>query len=326
MDPWQGAENVSQEFYLVNKGAEYPDRIPEERIIQVPVKSVICFSTTHLAMLAELGEQGSVTGFSGTSFVYNEEYRSMISEGKIREIGYEGNINKELIITLNPDIIIAYGVEGETSSYISKLTELGIKVLFNADHLENDPVARLEWIKVFGALTGNEQKADEIYLEGMTRYDSIATFIRKNRRSRPAVMLGLPWRDSWYISPGNSYIGSLIDDAGGRYLWEDLKSEVTLPWSLENVFIKARRADFWLNPGSAESRNAIAVVEPRLKLLPVFREEGVFNNNKRRVVTGGNDYWESAVVNPDVLLNDIGSILHPELFPGYVTTYYQKLK
>jgi iron complex transport system substrate-binding protein len=41
---------------------------------------------------------------------------------------------------------------------------------------------------------------------------------------------------------------------------------------------------------------------------------------------GGNDYWESGAINPQVILKDIASILHPELFENYDLVYYRKIK
>jgi iron complex transport system substrate-binding protein len=60
--------------------------------------------------------------------------------------------------------------------------------------------------------------------------------------------------------------------------------------------------------------------------LPLFSKGQVWNNRKRITEAGGNDYWESAVVRPDLLLKDLVSILHPELLPGYEQLYYKRLK
>jgi iron complex transport system substrate-binding protein len=147
-----------------------------------------------------------------------------------------------------------------------------------------------------------------------------------DRKSRPRVLLGLPFKDKWFVSPGNSYISKLIEDAGGRYLWAEIRSDEAIPMSLEAVCLKAREADIWLNPGTAQSINNIHMLDNRLVDLPVSSEGSVFNNNKRVNKQGGNDYWESGTVNPHILLKDIASILNPGLFPGYEPFYYSELK
>ena len=51
----------------------------------------------------------------------------------------------------------------------------------------------------------------------------------------------------------------------------------------------------------------------------------VYNNNARTNAAGGNDYYESAVVNPDLLLRDLVKIFHPELVEEDFV-YYKQLK
>ncbi len=88
---------------------------------------------------------------------------SLVDSGKIADVGYEDNINKELLIRISPELLITYGVGSEATGYMNKVRDLGVKVLFNADYLETDPLAKAEWIKVFGALYGCEEKAEEIF-------------------------------------------------------------------------------------------------------------------------------------------------------------------
>jgi len=52
----------------------------------------------------------------------------------------------------------------------------------------------------------------------------------------------------------------------------------------------------------------------------------VYNFNKRLLPSTANDFWESAVARPDLLLSDVIAILHPEILPGYQLVYAEKLK
>lgn len=324
-NPWQGAVNVIQKWYLLPRGNDMPEGIDTTKVIRVPVKKIICMSTTHLAMISALGETASVTGFSGTGFIYNGDLLQRVENGSIREIGYEDNLNKELILRLNPDLVMIYGVGGESSGYIGKLKELGVKVFFNADHLEPDPLGKAEWIRLFGALYCKEEMADSIFRSIEEKYNRICDYIVRDIDYRPDVLLGLPFKDTWYISPGNSYISKLIYDAGGNYLWKDKESQGAEPTGLENVYLKALNADFWLNIGTAESKAEIISVDPRLADLRSFKKGNLYNNTKRSSKSGGNDYWEGGSMNPQTVLMDIATILHPELFPDSGLFYYRKI-
>jgi iron complex transport system substrate-binding protein len=324
-DPWQGASGIIQTWYLVPEGTDPPVSADPGHVISVPVKNIVCMSTTHLAMIAAIGEAGTVKGFSGTRLIYSPDYLRDSSENEICEIGYDENLNKELILKLKPDLLMVYGIEGESAGYTGKLNRMGIKVLFNADYLETDPLGKAEWIKLFGALYSKEPLADSIFMSAEQEYNRIRSYIQSGVKDYPKVLLGLPFRDTWFISPGNSYISKLIEDAGGFYLWKETESPVSLPMSLENVYVRALTADFWLNPGSAESKGELAALDRRFTGLPCFRNGKIYNNIRRINKSGGNDYWESGTIHPDLLLRDIASILHPELYPDTNLFYYRKL-
>jgi iron complex transport system substrate-binding protein len=326
INPWQGASNVSHKWYLVKKGGEVPRGIVEEDVVYVPVSSIICMSTTYIPMIKALGAVETIKGISGSSLVYDNDLKAMIDSGKIADVGYEDNINKELLIRISPDLLVTYGVGSEATGYMNKVRDLGVKVLFDADYLETDPIAKAEWIKVFGALYCREEKAEEIFSSVKTRYADLRSFIAENISVRPKVLLGYPFKDTWFISPGNSFSSKLLSDAGGDYLWKEIKSDVSMPMGVENVWYNALRADFWINPGTAASINEILALDARLGELPCVIKGNIFNNNNRVRTDVGNDYWESGSLNPDVILKDLASIFHPELFPGYTTFYYRKLK
>jgi iron complex transport system substrate-binding protein len=117
----------------------------------------------------------------------------------------------------------------------------------------------------------------------------------------------------------------MIRDAGGNFLWEDNPSKEAFPVSLEEVFLRASRADFWINCGSAGNLDELVSFDQRFSDLQSVRKLQVYNNNLRSTSDGGNDYWESGVVHPDLVLSDLVKIFHPELAVNKEFYYYKKL-
>ncbi|MCU0457119.1 MAG: ABC transporter substrate-binding protein, partial [Bacteroidales bacterium] len=280
-DPWQGASGIRHVYYLVRNGDNFRTGSDSSGIIRVPVRNMICMSSTHLAMIAALGEQRTVSAVSGRKYIYDSILRSMADSGLIGETGYDTGLNHELILKSDPDLIMLYGIGSESAGYMNRISGAGIKMMYNADYLETNPLGRAEWIKVFGALYCREELADSIFNAAASAYNEIKSKIRAVNLERPDVLLGLPYRDTWYISPGNSYISTLIYDAGGNYLWGGTSSPVSLPQSFETVYLKALKADFWLNPGAANSRNEISSFDKRLEKLPCFISGNIYNNIAR---------------------------------------------
>lgn len=325
IDPWQGADKVRQAYYLVERGKEAPHIAEPSQIINIPVRKIICMSSTHLAMISALGETRAISGISGINYIYDAGLRSRADSGSIAEVGYDSEINDEIILKIDPDLIMMYGIGLESAGYVGKISELGVRIMFNADYLETDPLGKAEWIKAFGALFCKEKLADSIFQAEVKSYEKIRSSIEERRFSRPSVLLGLPFRDTWFISPGNSYISAIIHDAGGKYLWEEYESSTSMPFSLEAVYMKSLHADYWLNAGNAESLADIAALEPRLSGLSCYTSGRIYNNTRRTSPRGGNDYWESGTLNPHIILEDIASILHPGLFGDHELYYFKKL-
>lgn len=325
-DPWQNSRGTEMVWYLVDHDMDIPEGIDEDQVIRIPVSRMICMSTTHLAMLRALDATDVLVGISGPGLVYDSLILDAVQRGKIADIGYEGNLNSELIVTLRPDLLMAYGVAAPSAGNTGRLSAMGVKVLYNADYLEEHPLARYEWIRLFGLLTGRKALADSLYGEVSAAYLELTGNVSRLIRERPEVLLGSPWEDVWYVSPANSYTGKLIEDAGGHYIFSDLSEAHSVPFSVEAVFERATEADIWINPGTAESLADIGAADHRMMRLPVYSRGEVWNNRNRMTGRGGNDYWESAVVRPDLLLADMVSIIHPELLPDHRQYYFMRLK
>lgn len=325
-EPWQNSGGRELVWYLVARDSALLQGMDENQVIRVPVRRMVCMSTTHAAMMRALGADSLIVGISGSSLIYDSLLIERISSGGIQDVGFEGNLNRELIISLAPDVVMAYGVADPSSGSNARLAEAGVKVFYNADYLEQHPLTRCAWLRLFGLLTGKEEMADSIVGSVTESYRELAAMAAGAAGKKPGVLLGAPWEDVWYVSPGNTYIGRLIEDAGGRYIYSDMTGSNSVPVSVESVFRKASGAEIWINPGTADRLSDITDADHRMASLPLFSGGRIWNNRRRIRPDGGNDYWESAVVRPDLLLKDFISILHPELLPDHVPYYYIRLE
>jgi len=319
INPWQFTNN--EKFsYIFSKIFS-----TNNHKIKLPIKRIVCLSTSHIGFLSKLNLQNKIVGVSGIRFINDSITNMLIKENKIVDVGYEQNLNYELILSLKPDIIIAYNVESKNVAYITKLEELGLKVIFVAEYLEETPLAKAEWLKFFGIIFNVQQNADSIFKNIDEEYNNLK-IIAQTFKERPSVFAGLPWKDSWYIAGGKSNLACLFNDAGAKYIWENDTSTQSSPISLENVINKVSDADFWLNSGTANSLNDIYLTDSRLSTFKAFKSKKIYNNNAKINSFGGIDYWESGIVNPQIALKDIIKIIHPQSFSNYKTYYYKKLE
>ena len=323
-NPWQGANNIELKYYLIPENQKIPNDIQDEIVIKTPVRKVICLSTTHVGFIDFLDETNKITGLGGTDYIYHQTLRNSLDEGKIIDIGSEQSLNLELIIALKPDILFIYGISENITGKISELQKLGINVIIVSEYLESDPLGKAEWSKFFAVFFQKMELAEQKFKIIEEEYNKIKT-ITDTINSKPGILINIPYKGTWYIPGGNSYFAKIISDAGGNYLWSDNKSNESFPVNFETVFSKQSKATYLLNPNSANSISEILQIEPRLQNFNCIKQKNIYNHNARINSKGGNDFWESGVVNPHIILKDLVKIFHPEILKNYEFYYYRKI-
>lgn len=324
IDPWQGANAIEYKYALINKDSDYQQIDKSWILVKTPVERVVCLSTTHIAFIDALQKTNTIVGVSGTDYVNNKELRNKVEQKKLADVGYDNSLNYELIASLNPDLVITYGIGSQVASYNQKLNELGITTIINAEYLENNPLGKLEWIKFMAAFYNAEDIAETYFENVVQEYESLLN-LTNNIEEKPKVLFGLPWKDTWYVPGGNSYLARMVKDAGGTYLWENNESRESLPFDVESIFSLASSADIWLNTGTVNSKQEIIKSDIRFESFIPYHKSKIYNNNKRMNKYGGNDYWESGLTNPHIVLKDMIKILHPHLLPEYKLVYYKPI-
>jgi iron complex transport system substrate-binding protein len=205
------------------------------------------------------------------------------------------------------------------------MLDLGIPVLLNSEWMEETMLGRTEWVKVLGTLLGKEELAQKKFDEVEKKYLELAE-LGRNAETKPLVIGGLPYKGMWSIAGSKSYISNLLTDAGANWNWAKDTSTVSLQLDFESVYPIGVEADYWIRAGSATSKQQLLATDSRFSDFKSFQNGNVFNYNKRISPNGmGNDYWESGIVNPHLILGDLISILHPELKNDSLF-YYQKLE
>lgn len=293
-------------------------------IIQVPIKSVVVTSTTHIPSLEMLGVIETLTGFPNLDYVSSTLSRKRIKEGKIKELGQNESINTELTIDLQPDAVIGYGVDGENKTFTS-IQRAGIPVLYNGDWVEKDPLGKAEWIKFFGALYDKEEEATRIFNNIEADYNS-AKKIASQVVTKPTVLSGAMYKDVWYVAHGDSWQAKVIADAGGDYLWAHERGTGSIALSIESVLEKGQDAAVWIAPGQFTSYSKLLESNPVYEQFDAFKSKNAFTFASKKGETGGVLYYELAPNRPDLVLKDLIKALHPELLSDYKPFFFTALE
>ena len=319
-NPWVKNE-IQQRLYLVSD--EYVKTPSDGQKIVVPVQNIAISSSTHVEFLNLLGELSTVKGVCTPHLIYNDDIRSRYANGNIVSLGDAHNVNLEQLLHLKPDVyfVASYNQQDEQAK---RLQQSGVNLAFNNEWTEQSLLARAEWIKFVAAFYNKEQLADSFFSQIERDYLEVSA-IAQSVSHRPTVMAGGNFKGTWYMPSGTSYMGRLFADAGADYFYKnEASTSASLALNFETVLNNFHNADVWLNAPTA-TLNALIQMDERHNLFRSAREGRVYGFYGRTLPDGANDFWESAVARPDLVLKDLIWALHPNLLPEYTPSYIIQL-
>ncbi len=322
-NPWPKAEKTYT-YILKEKNGTIPDSLQQFMTINVPLKTIVVTSTTHIPSLEMLGVEKTLVGFPKLNYISSEKVRTLIDAKKVKELGDNQSLNTEVIIDLQPEVIIGYGLDNNNPT-LDNLEKNGLKVLLNGDWNEQTPLGKAEWIKFFGALYDKQNLAHDIFSK--IEKDYLNTLeLAKRATTHPTILAGDMFEDKWYLPQGTSWACQLLKEANGNYLWATSNGTGSLALSFETVLEKAKDADLWITSGQFSTLLAMTDANPHYAQFKAFQNKNVYSFAGKKGKTGGVLYYELAPNRPDIVLKDIVKILHPELLVGYKPFFFEKLK
>jgi iron complex transport system substrate-binding protein len=322
-NPWPKATQ-SYTYILQEKNGIVPDSLKQNTTIQVPVKTIVVTSTTHIPSLEMLGVENSLIGFPNLDYISSEKVRNRIDARKIKELGNNQNLNTEILIDSAPDVIIGYGIDNNNPT-LDNLQKSGLKVLLNGDWNEQTPLGKAEWIKLFGTLYGKEATAKKLFDTVVTSYQKTVTLASKTT-TKPTVLAGAIYENQWYLPQGNSWGCYFLKDANAQYLWANSNGTGSLSLSFETVLEKAQNADIWIGPGEFTSLQEMQISNPHYSQFKAYQNKKVFSYSTKKGKTGGIIFYELAPNRPDLVLKDMLKIMHPEVLPDYQLYFFEQLQ
>ncbi len=318
-DP-QKEESTLYRYALVPRGTK-PQGIPAECIvIETPVRSVICMTSLQLSNFIKLDALEVVAGITSTRHLYNEEMHRRLETGLTHKIGIEGNFDNEVIMSINPDLIL---ISPFKRGGYEALKDVGIPLIPHLGYKEMTPLGQAEWMKFAGLLLGQEEKANAQFAAIEQRYNELKDLV-KEVKDRPVVFSGVIFGGNWSVMGGKSFIARLLMDAGADYFLKDNDSSGDLKLDYETVYSRAAEAAYWhivnRHPGKF-SYKSLKEEDPRYADFKAYKDKKIVYCDIRE-----KPYYESMPVEPELVLADLIKVFYPQLLPDYEPKYYELLK
>ncbi len=321
-NPWpESVENFT--FDLFNRAIN--DELvnnASSTAINIPIKTIVATSTTHIPPIVLLGEENSLKGFPSTDYISSNKVRALIENGKVEDLGANESLNVERTIMLEPDLVMGFSIDDSNPIY-QKIEKVGIPIIYNGEWVEKHPLGKAEWIKLFGILYGKERQADSIFKSIEKEYLNTLDLV-KNVTS-PKVISGATWKEQWYLPYGDSWQGKILEDAGANYIYKATTGSGSLAYNIEKVLVDGNDAAYWIAPAQYKSYSKMLEDNKSYQLFDAFKNKKVYTHALTVGKKGGVTYYEEASMRPDLVLKDLVKILHPELELNHKLYFFKPL-
>ena len=314
-------------YLLVRRGTPVPRGYSGASVIRVPVERFVSMGSAYLASLVLLESLDTLVGVDKFGYATSPKVWELIEEEKVAEITPGERPDMGMLLGLSPDLVMTASVGGEWDFH-DWMMELNLPVVINGEWVETHPLGRAEWMKFIALFLNKEEEAKELFEYIESEYLQLKSLAAGEaaQAELPKIFTGAPYRGTWGVPGGESYMARLIEDAGGDYLFSEREGTGSLQLPVEEVLEEAADADVWTNAGWGwETFSDALETDDRFAELKVFQTGRVYTNEKRVTAAGSNDYWETGVTIPSLILADLIKIFHPELLPDREFYFYKKL-
>ncbi len=296
-----------RQYLVVPEGKEAPDVLDEDIVvIKQPVQNIYMAATAIMSLFDQLDALDTIS-FSGleASGWYVEDAKSAMESGDITYAGKYSEPDYEKIVDGDCGLAIESTMILHTPKVQEMIEDLGIPVFVDYSSYETHPLGRTEWIKLYGAMLNKEDQAEAFFEDQTKIIEELKDF---ENTEKTVAYFYMNSDGSVVVRKSDDYIPSMIEIAGGRYIFTDLKNPdsnaPSVKLTMEEFYATAVDADYLIYNGTIDGQvSSIADLESKSDLFAEF--EAVKEGNVW--YTGKNLYQATDTVGE--LIGDIHHML-----------------
>ena len=252
-------------FLLVPEDQDVPDGADEDYVIlQQPLDHIYLVSTSVMDLFVHLDALDSIA-LSGTKAEgwYVEEARQAMQEGRIAYAGKYSAPDYERILAVGCTLAIENTMVLHDPEVKEQLEKFGVPVLIERSSYESGPLARMEWLKLYGILLNKTEMAEEVFRQ---KVEQVAPILEQENTGKTAAFFSITTNNLITVRRTSDYVAQMVEMAGGVYIFDDLEGETsaqsTIKLPLETFYARAKDADVLIYNSTIEG-----VMETRDQLI-----------------------------------------------------------
>lgn len=268
-------------YLTIPEGTEVPKGIARDIVpLQQPIDNIYLAATAAMCLFDSLDRLDAIR-LSGTQADgwYIDNAQKAMENGEILYAGKYSEPDYERILSSGCSLAVESTMIGHASEVKEKLNELGIPVLIDQASHETHPLGRSEWIKLYGALLNEEEKAEEMFSRQVSFLEEVAS---ENNTGKTVAFFHISSSGYVVARKSGDYVSKMIELAGGQYVFDDLgdpeKTNSTVTVEMETFYATAKDADFIIYNSAITGE--VETLEQLLKINPLLADfKAVQNGN-----------------------------------------------
>ena len=262
-------------YLVVPDGKDVPDGLDKGIVVLQQPTDHIYMAATAIMSLFDAMDALSNVKFSGVnaSGWYIEDAKAameagdMAYAGKYSEPDYETLINGDCNLAIESTMIL------HTPKVQEMIEDLGIPVFVDYSSYETHPHGRTEWIKLYGAMLNKEDEAKAFFDEQAQVIEKLKGF---ENTEKTVAYFYVNTDGSIVVRKSDDYIPSMIEIAGGRYVFKDLKNPdsnaPSVKLTMEEFYATAVDTDYLIYNGTIDGQvSSISDLEAKSELFADFK-------------------------------------------------------
>ena len=215
-------------------------------VLQEPVKNLYLVASSVMDMFAQLDSMDAISmcGLKEEDW-YIPAAKQAMKDGTLLYAGKYSQPDYELLLSQNCSMAIENSMIYHTPEVMEKLDEFGIPTLVEYSSYEEHPLGRVEWVRFFGALLNQEEKADQLFEKQKEALKRVET---EESTGKTVAFFYITSNGLVQVRQSTDYIPKMIELAGGKYVFENLgdpdSRRSTVNLQLEDFYDGAQDADF----------------------------------------------------------------------------------
>lgn len=289
-------------YLVVPENSTVPNGLSEDiTVLQKPLENVYLVSTSAMDPILKLDALSAVT-LSGTNAEnwYLPEAKEAMENGEISYAGKYSAPDYERIVSANCGLAIENTMIYHTPEVKEQLEKFGIPVLVERSSYESDPLARMEWVKLYGILFDKEAEAETFFNEQVQR---IRPLSGQDTTGKTAAFFSVTSNNLVTVRKSNDYVAKMIGMAGGEYVFSNLSDNgnnlATINLSLEEFYAGAKDADVLIYNSTIEGK--IETTEQLLSKCPMLADFKAVQNGNVWCTT--QSLFQESMELPDLILD-----------------------